>query len=222
MEKIFIKLTKIKFKIWRFTLLKMFFTIKFFFWDGLRVFAQRTISQVRTEMRHSLGSLLVLSAHSFASNWQLPFLNQRKGENGRIIFFMTKSPRNNVRRTRGSTRDSSHTDGRAFDRAIAPGYLWCNSQNAMWYEYDCKYYFEVGSGDGSGQLSVTGWSRKRTLNASRWKIGLHSNARVLFLLSSASQERRVKLTTILFAGLFNFESTKHHFVYFMNSSFSLS
>ena len=32
------------------------------------------------------GSLPVLNAHSFASNWQLPFLNQRKGENGRRIF----------------------------------------------------------------------------------------------------------------------------------------
>ena len=40
-----------------------------------------------------LGSLPVLSAHSFASNWQLPFLNQRKRENGRRFFFMTKSPR---------------------------------------------------------------------------------------------------------------------------------
>ena len=33
-----------------------------------------------------LGSLPVLSAHSFSSNLQLPFLNQRKGENGiRVI-----------------------------------------------------------------------------------------------------------------------------------------
>ena len=36
-----------------------------------------------------LGSLPVLSAHSFASNWQLPFLNQRKGENGGRNYFMT-------------------------------------------------------------------------------------------------------------------------------------
>ena len=34
-------------------------------------------------------SLLVLSAHAFASNWQLPFLNQRKGENGHRNYFMT-------------------------------------------------------------------------------------------------------------------------------------
>ena len=36
-----------------------------------------------------LGSLPVLSAHSFASNWRLPFLNQRKGENGCRNYFMT-------------------------------------------------------------------------------------------------------------------------------------
>ena len=43
-----------------------------------------------------LGSLPVLSAHSFASNLQLLFLNQRKRENGRRNVFMTKSPRKNV------------------------------------------------------------------------------------------------------------------------------
>ena len=43
-----------------------------------------------------LDSLPVLGAHSLASNWQLPFLNQRKGENGRTIFFITKSPQKNV------------------------------------------------------------------------------------------------------------------------------
>ena len=37
-----------------------------------------------------LGSLPVLSAHLFANNWQLPFLNQRKGENRSRNYFMTK------------------------------------------------------------------------------------------------------------------------------------
>ena len=36
------------------------------------------------------------NAHSFASNWQLLFLNQQKRKNGRKNFFMTKSPRKNV------------------------------------------------------------------------------------------------------------------------------
>ena len=43
-----------------------------------------------------LGSLPVHSAHSFASNWQMPFLNQRKGDNERRNFFMTKFPLKNV------------------------------------------------------------------------------------------------------------------------------
>ena len=43
-----------------------------------------------------LGSLPVLSAHPFASNWQLLFLNQWKRENGCWNFFMTKSPRKTV------------------------------------------------------------------------------------------------------------------------------
>ena len=40
----------------------------------------------------------VLSAHTctFASNWQLLYLNQRQGENGRINNFMTKSLRKMV------------------------------------------------------------------------------------------------------------------------------
>ena len=37
-----------------------------------------------------LGNLPVLSAHSFTSNWHLPFLNQRKGENDHRNYFMTK------------------------------------------------------------------------------------------------------------------------------------
>ena len=31
----------------------------------------------------------IVSAHSFASNWQLSFLNQRKGDNGHRTFFLT-------------------------------------------------------------------------------------------------------------------------------------
>ena len=53
-------------------------------------FTQEAIYHVRTEMRQSFGSLPVLSAHSFATNWQLPFLNQWKGENGHRNYFMTK------------------------------------------------------------------------------------------------------------------------------------
>ena len=52
-----------------------------------------------------LGSLPVLSAHSFASNWQLPFLNKGKRENGRRNFFhdqvSTKECAGRGDRTRG-------------------------------------------------------------------------------------------------------------------------
>ena len=56
-----------------------------------------------------LDSLLVLSAHYLASNWQLPFLNQRKGENGRIKLFHDQTPRKNVAGREDRTRDRPHT-----------------------------------------------------------------------------------------------------------------
>ena len=70
-----------------------------------------------------LGSLPVLSAHSFASNWRLTFLNQRKRESGRRNVFMTKSPRKNVPdmgiELGAACMPSEHTS----DWATAPGYV---------------------------------------------------------------------------------------------------
>ena len=57
-KKIIIQLIKIKFKIWRVTFLKSFFTIKNN-WDGLPVFTQETIYYVFTEMRQSLTGVVV-------------------------------------------------------------------------------------------------------------------------------------------------------------------
>ena len=71
-----------------------------------------------------LGSLSVLGVHSFASNWQLPFLNQWKGENGHRNLFMTKSQRKNVLpdvRTKPLT--VCIPGGRVSDRATAPGFM---------------------------------------------------------------------------------------------------
>ena len=68
-----------------------------------------------------LGSLPVLSAHSFASNWQLLFLNQRKRENGRRNLFMTKSPRKNVPDVGIELGAACMPSGHASDRATAPG-----------------------------------------------------------------------------------------------------
>ena len=67
-----------------------------------------------------LGSLPVLSAHSFASNWQLLFLNQRKRENGRRNVFMTKSPRKNVPDVGIELGAACMPSGHASDRATAP------------------------------------------------------------------------------------------------------
>ena len=44
-------------------------------------------------------------AHSFARNWQLTFLNQRKGENDRRKYFIIQSPRKNVADPVGSKRN---------------------------------------------------------------------------------------------------------------------
>ena len=57
-----------------------------------------------------LGSLPVLSAHSFASNWQLLFLNQRKRENGRRNDF------NDQVSTKECARRGDRTRGRLHAR----------------------------------------------------------------------------------------------------------
>ena len=57
-----------------------------------------------------LCSLPILRAHSFPSNWQLPFLNQRKGGNGHRNYFMwDQSPRKKVAGHEDQTRDRPHT-----------------------------------------------------------------------------------------------------------------
>ena len=81
---------------------------------------------IRSFGRRVLGSLPVLSAHSFASNWQLPFLNQWKGENGRRNLFMTKSQRKNVLPDlRIEPATVCIPGGRSSDRATAPGCILC-------------------------------------------------------------------------------------------------
>ena len=68
-----------------------------------------------------LGSLQVLSAHSFTNNWQLPFLNQRKGENGRKNYFMTNLHKGMLPNVRIESANFHILGRRASDRAIAPG-----------------------------------------------------------------------------------------------------
>ena len=62
-----------------------------------------------------------VSAHSFASNWQLPFLNQRKGENGRRNFFITNHLLRMFAGREDRIRDWPIPDGRASDRATTHG-----------------------------------------------------------------------------------------------------
>ena len=66
-----------------------------------------------------LVSLPVLSAHSFVSNWQLPFLNQRKEENGRRNVFMTKSTKTCFAGREDRTRDG-HSRPSAYQEDAHP------------------------------------------------------------------------------------------------------
>ena len=67
-----------------------------------------------------LGSLPVLSVHSYASNWQLPFLNQRQGENSRTNYFMANLKERMLSDARTEPATVSIPGGRASDWANAP------------------------------------------------------------------------------------------------------
>ena len=75
-----------------------------------------------------LGSLPALSALSFASNWQLLFLNQRKriavDMFSWMFYIFTKSPRKNVPGVGIEIGAACIPSENASDRATAPGYLW--------------------------------------------------------------------------------------------------
>ena len=63
-------------------------------------------------------------AHSFARNWQLPFLNQWKGQNDHRKYFMIKSPQKNVANLVGDEPATSWSPvGRAPNWAKA-GSIW--------------------------------------------------------------------------------------------------
>ena len=67
--------------------------------------------------------LPVLSAHSFAINRQLLFLNQQKRKNGRRNIFMTKSSQKNVPDPRIDRGAACFPSDIPTDRAIAPDSL---------------------------------------------------------------------------------------------------
>ena len=86
-------------------------------------FGRSQLSSSHCSWASLLGSLPVLSAHSFASSWYLLFLNQWKRENGCRNFFMTKSPRKNVPDVGIKLGAVCMPSGHAFDRATAPHFV---------------------------------------------------------------------------------------------------
>ena len=78
-----------------------------------------------------LGSLPVLSAHSFTSNWQLPFLNQWKGENGHRNYFLTNLYESMLPDVRIEPATVHIPGGCASDRATTPGTSMCDTTNQM-------------------------------------------------------------------------------------------
>ena len=77
-------------------------------WHILGNFGRSHLTQPHCSWASLLGSLPVLSAHSFASNWQLTFLNQQKGGSGRRNVFMTKSQRMFCRTWGSNPRPSAY------------------------------------------------------------------------------------------------------------------
>ena len=93
------------------------------------------------------GSLPVLSAHYFAINWQLLFLNQRKRENGRRNYFMTKSPWKNVSDVGIELGAACMPSGHASDRAAAPGQGLFQSSLSIWRRFGFLSCHKVYSED---------------------------------------------------------------------------
>ena len=64
--------------------------------------------------------------HSFARNWQLPFLNQRKGENDHRKYFMIKCRQKNVAYQAGVNHATSRSPvGQASNWATKVGIFMC-------------------------------------------------------------------------------------------------
>ena len=76
-----------------------------------------------------LGSLPVLGAHSFASNWPLPFLNQQKGENGRRNYCRTSLHGRMLPDMRIEPATVRMPGGHASDWATMPGFIRKKKEN---------------------------------------------------------------------------------------------
>ena len=91
------------------------------FYSPATLFRSLRARSVTCSWASLLGSLPVLGAYSFASNWQLPFFNQRKGENGRRNYFMTNLHERMLPDVRIEPVTVRIPGGRASNQANAPG-----------------------------------------------------------------------------------------------------
>ena len=95
----------------------------------LRYFRVRSVN-LSTQF---LGCFSVLSAHSFASNWQLPFLNQQKGENGCRNYFMTNLHEQFCRARGSNLRPSAYqADAHLSYHARLILYMECGTYEQIW------------------------------------------------------------------------------------------
>ena len=89
-----------------------------------------------------------VSAHSFTSNWQLPFLNQRKGENGRIVFItslllrMFAGPEDRIRDRPHTRQTRVRPSYHARQRNLKVGELFMRpsgSMSSVWYSLEAIF-----------------------------------------------------------------------------------
>ena len=83
----------------------------------------------RSQLTLFLGSLTAPNARSFASNLQLPFLNQRKRENSLRIYFMTTLHKRMLPDVRIEPATARIPGGRGSDRATAPQHTFLQDYN---------------------------------------------------------------------------------------------
>ena len=94
----------------------------FFFFFFLSFMAQSTL-KVMSSLYTILGRLPMRLTNTKCSNWQLPYLNQQKGENGHRNYFMTKSLWKICGQTEDRARDLLNTSWMSHPTDLA-GLAW--------------------------------------------------------------------------------------------------
>ena len=146
-----------------------------------RSFRARSVTLTTLFLRKPPRQFTSVSTHSFASNWQLLFLNQRKRENGRRNFFVTKSPRKNVLDVGIKLGASCMPSGCASDRATAPGIV-INRENVLCDSNCIKLIFFLIIGKSVSQFKlISVWNIVRKCKATShtvqpWEFCCHKSA----------------------------------------------